>query len=56
MNSIYTIRLIIDMETYNFNQSGIKNIPVFCCGVYAIRNNLNGHMYVGSSTNIRSRL
>ncbi len=44
------------METYNFNQSGIKNIPVFCCGVYAIRNNLNGHMYVGSSTNIRSRL
>ena len=32
-----------------------KYIKRYVCGIYAIRNNLNGKMYIGSSTNIRSR-
>lgn len=42
------------MET-KFIKANSKLIPRYTCGIYAIKNNLNGRMYIGSSTNIRAR-
>jgi len=39
----------------DFNKHNSKLIERYTCGIYAIKNNLNGKMYIGSSTNIRSR-
>jgi group I intron endonuclease len=41
------------MET-KFIKANSKLIPRYTCGIYAIKNNLNGRMYIGSSTNIRA--
>lgn len=38
-----------------FTKDNSKLIPRYTCGIYAIRNDLNGKMYIGSYTNIRSR-
>lgn len=42
------------MET-KFIKANSKLIPRYTCGIYAIKNNLNGRIYIGSSTNIRAR-
>lgn len=42
------------MREYNLHN--VKAIPNFCCGIYAIKNNIDNKMYIGSSTNIRSRI
>lgn len=42
------------MREYSLHN--ISSIPNFSCGVYAIRNNMDNKMYIGSSTNIRSRI
>lgn len=44
------------MKCYKFTKSNINLICNFCCGIYAIRNDINNNMYVGSSNNIRNRL
>ena len=33
-----------------YSLHNISSIPNFCCGVYAIRNNMDNKMYIGSST------
>lgn len=38
-----------------FIKDNSKLIPRYTCGIYAIRNDLNGKMYIGSSTNVRLR-
>ncbi len=43
------------MIELKFTKDNSKYIKRYVCGIYAIRNNLNGKMYIGSSTNIRSR-
>lgn len=43
------------MMEIDFNKHNSKLIERYTCGIYAIKNNLNGKMYIGSSTNIRSR-
>lgn len=42
------------MREYSLHN--ISSIPNFSCGVYAIRNNMDNKMYIGSSTNIRSKI
>lgn len=39
-----------------YKLKNISSIPNFCCGIYAIKNNIDNNMYVGSSTNIKSRI
>ena len=43
------------MLEVKFTKDNSKLIQRYLCGVYAIRNDLNGKMYIGSSTNIRLR-
>lgn len=43
------------MIEYKFNKENNKLIEKYCSGVYAIRNDLNNKMYIGSSSNIRNR-
>ena len=38
-----------------FIKDNSRLIPRYTCGIYAIRNDLNGKMYIGSSTNVRLR-
>lgn len=40
------------METFKLTDDFYKHIP-YTSGVYAIRNDLNNHMYIGSTTNLR---
>jgi excinuclease UvrABC nuclease subunit len=51
----YITRIIINMETFKLTDDFYKHIP-YTSGVYAIRNDLNNHMYIGSTTNLRRRL
>lgn len=44
------------MRCYKFTRKNINSIRNFCCGIYAIRNDIDNNMYVGSSTNIKNRL
>lgn len=44
------------MKCYKFTRKNINSIRNFCCGIYAIRNDIDNNMYVGSSTNIKNRL
>lgn len=44
--------LMVEFKFIKENKSLIKR---YCSGVYAIRNDLNNKMYVGSSSNIRNR-
>lgn len=43
------------MVEFKFKIENKKFIPKNICGVYAIRNNLNNNMYIGSSVNIYRR-
>lgn len=43
------------MKEFKFTKENNKLIKNYCSGVYAIRNDLNNNMYIGSSSNIRSR-
>ena len=43
------------MEIFKLTDNFYKHIP-YTSGVYAIRNDLNNHMYIGSTTNLRRRL
>lgn len=44
------------MTTLDFNHKAIKNIPRYTCGIYSIHNKLTNDRYIGSSTDIRSRV
>lgn len=44
------------MTTLDFNHKAIKNTPRYTCGIYSIHNKLTNDRYIGSSTDIRSRV